>query len=58
METYYRKHRGWDGSIYYARMSDRETEERRKIGLVLTVILMPPIMVLFFAFCAGLIKFC
>ena len=55
METYYRKHRGWDGSIYYARMSEREAEERRKIGVVLSVILMPPIMVLFFAFCAGLI---
>ena len=56
METYYRKHRGWNGTIYYVRMSEREAEERRKIGVVLSTILMPPIMVLFFAFCAGLIK--
>ena len=42
METYYRKHRGWNGTIYYVRMSEREAEERRKIGVVLCTILMPP----------------
>ena len=56
METYYRKHRGWNGTIYYVRMSEREAEERRKIGVVLSVILMPPIMIFIFALAAGLIR--
>ena len=56
METYYRKHRGWNGTIYYVRMSEREAEERRKIGVVLSVILMPPIMTFVFALAAGLIR--
>ena len=54
--TYYSKHRGWNGDIYYVRMTEKEVEFRRKLGVVLSVLIMPPVMTFIFAICAGVIK--
>lgn len=55
-ETMYRRHRGWNGTVYYYRMSEREAEERRKLGLIMSVIVIPPVMITVFALAAGLIR--
>ena len=55
METYYRRYHGRSGT-YTVRMTDAEIEFRRKLGVVLSVLIMPPVMTFIFAICAGVIK--
>ena len=56
METsYYRRYHGRSGT-YTVRMTDAEVEFRRKVGVVLSVLIMPPVMTFIFAVCAGVIK--
>lgn len=55
MENYYRKYHGRSGT-YTVRMTDAEIEFRRKLGVVLGVLIVPPVMVFIFALAAGLIK--
>lgn len=55
METYYRKYHGRSGT-YTVRMTDAEIEFRRKLGVVLGVLIVPPVMIFVFAVCAGMIK--
>ena len=55
METYYRRYHGRSGT-YTVRMTDQEIEFRRKLGCVLSVILVPPVMIVIFLIAAGVIK--
>lgn len=53
-EIKYKKFKGWNGTIYWVRMSREEIEERRKLGLVIAI----PTMSIFFTivccFAAGI----
>ena len=51
----YRKHRGWDGKIYWVRMTEQEINARRILGLVACVVVGMPAFVLIMALAAGII---
>lgn len=55
METYYRKYHGRTGTYTY-RMTDAEIEFRRKLGTVLGVLTIPPVMAFVFLIAAGVIR--
>ena len=51
----YKKFKGWNGKIYLVQMSQAEIEVRRKLGVVLGIFTMVPVMILLMALAAGLV---
>ena len=51
----YKTVRGWSGKRYWIRMTEREIQARRILGLVGCVVIGMPLLVLIMAVAAGLI---
>lgn len=51
----YRKIKGWNGTVYQVRMSKEEIEERRKLGLFVSIVTFIPTMIFVMAFAAGML---
>lgn len=51
----YRKIKGWSGTVYQVRMSKKEIEERRKLGLFVSIVTFIPTMIFVMAFAAGML---
>jgi hypothetical protein len=54
-EPFYRKHRGWNGAVYYCRMPEREIEDRRRIGVAISTILGPIMLVAVWVIASGVL---
>jgi len=54
-EPFYRKHRGWNGAVYYCRMPEREIEDRRRIGVAISTILGPVVLVASWVLASGIL---
>jgi len=56
MELRYRKEKAWSGKVYRVRMSRQEIEERRKLGVLISIFTMVPVVGVLMALAAGLLK--
>lgn len=50
----YKKFVGWNGTVYWVRMSKEEVEARRILGLLIGLFTVTPLMIVVMAFAAGL----
>ena len=55
-EIRYKKFKGWNGTVYWVRMSHEEVEEHRKLGVLICLLTVPPIMTVIFTWAAGLFR--
>ena len=53
-EIRYKKFKGWNGTVYWVRMTHEEAEARRKLGLLIGILTVTPLSIVAMAFAAGL----
>ena len=53
-EIRFKKFKGWNGTIYWVRMTEEEAEARRKLGLLIGILTVIPLSIIAMAFAAGL----
>lgn len=51
----YRRERGWDGRVYFVRMSEREARVIERLKLAVGIVVVVPLMIIAFAAAAGML---